>query len=88
MTKYLKLFYERCTGDEDKHLIYIAKDNQKFPDISKPTAELSGEENIVKLKDLKITIVDGKLYKWRVDCLEGPPKYRRRTGDVWKFTFE
>jgi len=78
----------RCTGDEDKHLVYIAKDNQKFPEISKPTAELSGEENIVKLRDLKMNIVDGKLYKWRVDCLEGPPKYRRRTGDVWKFTFE
>ena len=76
----------RCTGENDKHLVYIAKDNQKFPILSKPTVELSGEENMVILRDLKMNIDSGKLYKWRVDCLEGQPRYRRRTGNVWKFT--
>ena len=66
-------------------MAYIALDNKDFPPVNQPTAELSGDDNIIALKDIVINISSGKLYKWRVDCVEGATN-KRRTGDVWHFT--
>ena len=69
-------------------MVYIAQKNQKFPEIDQPTLVLSGDDNIIALKDINISIESGKSYKWRVDCVESPPTYQRRRGDVWKFTMK
>ncbi len=66
-------------------MTYISLDNDDFPPINQPTAELYGDENIIAFKDINVNIKSGKIYKWRVDCVEGATK-KRRTGDVWKFT--
>ena len=73
----------RCDGEGDKHQIYVAPKNSDFPALDKPTAELFGEENIVAFDEIDVTIKDGEMYKWRVDCINGK---NRRTGDIWVFT--
>ena len=66
-------------------MAYITLDTDDFPPVNQPTAELYGEDNIIAFENIDFTIKSGKLYKWRVDCVEGDTK-KRRTGDVWRFT--
>jgi len=74
----------RCNGDGDKHMIYIAKESSDFPSIDEPTTEMNGDGNVVVFDDVGFTVSPGKLYKWRVDCVEGESS-KRRSGDVWMF---
>ena len=73
----------RCDDEGDKHLIYVAPEDSDFPPLDQPTAELFGEDNIIALDEIDVTINHGAMYKWRVDCIDGN---KRRSGDVWIFT--
>ena len=79
------LFVCRCDDEVDKHSVYIARNNQDFPSLDKPSFELSGDDNIIPINAIDITINSGEPYKWRVDCVKGINNMRI-TGDVWVFT--
>ena len=76
-------FY-RCNGKNDEHMVYVSLESEDFPSVENPSMKLSGDDNIIPLEDLDITISSGELYKWRVDCV--PNGNKRRSGDVWHFT--
>ena len=65
-------------------MVYVSLESEDFPSVDNPNMELSGDDNIIALQDLEITISSGELYKWRVDCVQNGNK--RRSGDVWHFT--
>ena len=70
-------------------MVYVAMNGEDFPADDLPTAELSGEDNIVYLKDIDVEVSSGMDYKWRVDCVPSTnaKQYKqRRTGDTWIFT--
>jgi len=74
----------RCTEENDKHLVYIAKNKKDMPPKDKPTATLSGEGNVVVFDDIDFSIEKGDYY-WRVDCVKGDTN-KRTSGNTWKFT--
>ena len=80
---FLFPFY-RCNGKNDKHMVYVSLESEDFPSADNPNMKLSGDDNMIPLEDLDITISSGELYKWRVDCV--PNGNKRRSGDVWHFT--
>merc|ERR1719385_422176 len=59
----------RCNGKNVKHLVYVSLESEDFPSADSPNMKLSGDDNIIPLEDLDITISSGELYKWRVDCV-------------------
>ena len=75
----------RCTGEDDKHMVYIAKKDEDMPALDEPTTEMSGEGNVIVFKDINFSVSPGEAYKWRVDCVEGETQ-KRRKGATWKFT--
>ena len=75
----------RCNNEGDKHLVYIAPEDDEFPSEENPTAELQGDNNIVSFLKFDILINPNIEYKWRVDCVQ---ETIRRTGDVWYFTMK
>ena len=66
-------------------MVYVAPNDSSFPPEDQPTKVLYGNNNIIRLSDIDVSIISGKRYKWRVDCVEGKTNERRR-GDVWLFT--
>ena len=65
-------------------MVYVSLESEDFPSADNPNMKLSGDDNMIPLEDLDITISSGELYKWRVDCV--PNGNKRRSGDVWHFT--
>ncbi len=68
-------------------MVYVAKKDSDFPSNDEPSAEITGDNNVVVFEDIEFTIESGTEYKWRVDCLEGETSIRRR-GDTWAFTMQ
>jgi len=75
----------RCDGEADSHVVYIVSENEPFPPYDQFSVEMEGDDNIIKLSELEVTIHSGEAYKWRVDCVEGGSN-KRRVGDIWTFT--
>ena len=70
-------------------MVYVSLNDEDFPSEDNPTAELSGDDNIIPLKNIDTEIIPGEAYKWRVDCVPSTnvKKHKqRRTGKVWIFT--
>jgi len=74
-----------CTGDLDKHLVYITEKGSDFP--NDPIAETSANGNVVVLDDHGYKLESGTTYLWRVDCLEDS-NGKLRMGDIWSFAIK
>ena len=83
---YTVKFY-RCNDADDKHAVFISKNDEEFPSVDEPTTEMTGNGNVIIFSDIDFNVVPDVWYKWRVDCVEGNAN-KRRQSEIWRFKMQ